>query len=205
MILLCWYKRYSIFLIGFFSLYELLPALGCVDNTGSLVNSLEFGFIIIFYLLLLHLLVRVSHLILLHYLLLLNHLIFFLYYFSWWYWSSEITSIIFRVYFTSYIIWKIILFIRIYLNIFNYSLYNSEDVSNVLIFYHLYLFSQHLSFSQICNPCLILDIVFLLCQFFLKSLLNGGYSNFDCSSFYDSPFSGIFASYQHFPIIKLKY
>ena len=39
-ILLCWYKRYSIFLILFFLLFELFPAFIYVDNIGSLVNSL---------------------------------------------------------------------------------------------------------------------------------------------------------------------
>ena len=32
--------RYTIYLISFFSLYELFPAFICVKNTGSLVNSL---------------------------------------------------------------------------------------------------------------------------------------------------------------------
>ena len=40
MILLCWYKRYSIWLISLLNLYELFPAFICANNTGSLVNSL---------------------------------------------------------------------------------------------------------------------------------------------------------------------
>ena len=39
-ILLCSYKRYSIFLISFFSLFELLVAIVCANNAGSLINSL---------------------------------------------------------------------------------------------------------------------------------------------------------------------
>ena len=39
-ILLCWYKRYSICLISFFSLYEFFPGFICANNIGSLVNSL---------------------------------------------------------------------------------------------------------------------------------------------------------------------
>ena len=43
-ILLCWYKRYSICLILFFSLYKSLPALMCDNNTGPLVNRLLIDF-----------------------------------------------------------------------------------------------------------------------------------------------------------------
>ena len=38
-ILLCWYKRYSIRLISFFDLY-VFPAFICANNIGKLVNSL---------------------------------------------------------------------------------------------------------------------------------------------------------------------
>ena len=38
--LLCWYKRYTICLISFFSLYELFSAFIYANNTGGLVNSL---------------------------------------------------------------------------------------------------------------------------------------------------------------------
>ena len=49
MILLCWYKRYSIFLISFFNLYELFPTFICANNIGSLVNNLcGIGFLILF-------------------------------------------------------------------------------------------------------------------------------------------------------------
>ena len=40
MTLLCWYKRYSIFLISFVNLYEFFPAFICAAHIGSLVNSL---------------------------------------------------------------------------------------------------------------------------------------------------------------------
>ena len=36
----CWYKRYIICLISYFSFYKLFPAFICVNNTESLVNSL---------------------------------------------------------------------------------------------------------------------------------------------------------------------
>ena len=39
-ILLWWYKRYSICLISFFNFYELFPDFICANNIGSLVNSL---------------------------------------------------------------------------------------------------------------------------------------------------------------------
>ena len=39
-ILLCWYKRYNIFLISFFNLYEFFWAFICANNVGSLVNNL---------------------------------------------------------------------------------------------------------------------------------------------------------------------
>ena len=34
-ILLCWYKRYSIFLISFFNFYDFSPAFVCTTNNGS--------------------------------------------------------------------------------------------------------------------------------------------------------------------------
>ena len=37
---LCWYKRYSICLISFFSLYKFFPAFIFVNNVGSLINNL---------------------------------------------------------------------------------------------------------------------------------------------------------------------
>ena len=40
LILLCWYKTYSICLISFFSLFELFPAFICANNIWSLVNNL---------------------------------------------------------------------------------------------------------------------------------------------------------------------
>ena len=40
MILLCWYKRYSICIVSFFNLYELFPAFISANNIGSLVNNL---------------------------------------------------------------------------------------------------------------------------------------------------------------------
>ena len=40
LILLCWYKRYSICLISFFNFYELFLAFICANNIVSLVNSL---------------------------------------------------------------------------------------------------------------------------------------------------------------------
>ena len=46
-ILLCWCKRYSTFLISSSILYELFPVLICASNTGSLVNSLSGGEILI--------------------------------------------------------------------------------------------------------------------------------------------------------------
>ena len=39
-ILLCWYKRYSIFLISFVNWQELFAAFICANNIGSLVSSL---------------------------------------------------------------------------------------------------------------------------------------------------------------------
>ena len=40
MILLCWYKRYSVCLIPSFNLSELFPTFICADKIGDLVNSL---------------------------------------------------------------------------------------------------------------------------------------------------------------------
>ena len=37
--LLCWYKRYSIFLISIFNLFELFPVFICDSNIGCLVNN----------------------------------------------------------------------------------------------------------------------------------------------------------------------
>ena len=52
-ILLCWYKRYSISLISFFNLYELFPDFNCVNNIGSLVKSLlRVKILILFFILL---------------------------------------------------------------------------------------------------------------------------------------------------------
>ena len=57
-ILLCWYKRYSICLISFFNLFELFPAFVCAINIRSLTNNLSgVGFFDIFLLLLHHLVV----------------------------------------------------------------------------------------------------------------------------------------------------
>ena len=40
LILLCWYKKYSVCVIWFFNLHKLFPAFICADNIESLVNSL---------------------------------------------------------------------------------------------------------------------------------------------------------------------
>ena len=39
MILLCWYKRYSIYLISFYSFHGLLPVFICASNTGNQINT----------------------------------------------------------------------------------------------------------------------------------------------------------------------
>ena len=101
--MLCWYKIYSICLVLFTSLYKLFQGFTCANNTGRLVNS--------------SLRVQVfNHF--LFYLIITLYLRFFTFltHSLSSYTSSVKLRIIFGVHVTSSGIWKIIVFIKIYLS-----------------------------------------------------------------------------------------